>query len=45
MTAVVSIRNWAVILADGGYCLGDLAAVRDQAAVFGQVAAVCLSLR
>src|SRR5258708_27624714 len=32
------IRDLAVMLADGGDCLADLAAVRDQGALFGAAA-------
>lgn len=32
------IRDLAVTLADGGECVSDLGAVRDQEALFGQVA-------
>jgi hypothetical protein len=32
------IRDLSVMLADGGDCLADLGAVRDQAALFGGVA-------
>jgi Transposase DDE domain group 1 len=32
------IRDLAVMLADGGECVSDLGAVRDQEALFGQVA-------
>ena len=32
------VRDLAVMLADGGDCLFDLGAVRDQAALFGQAA-------
>jgi hypothetical protein len=34
----VVLRDVAVMLADGGDCLSDLAALRDQPEVFGQVA-------
>ncbi len=33
------IRDLAVMLADGGDCRGDLGGVRDQAVLFGEVAA------
>src|SRR4051812_44170695 len=32
------IRDLAVMLADGGECVSDLGAVRDQEALFGKVA-------
>lgn len=32
------IRDLAVMLADGGECVSDLGAVRDQGALFGPVA-------
>jgi hypothetical protein len=32
------LRDLAVMLADGGDCLSDLAVLRDQPALFGQVA-------
>jgi hypothetical protein len=32
------IRDLAVMLADGGDCLADLAMIRDQAALFGEAA-------
>jgi len=32
------VRDLAVMLADGGDCLADLGAVRDQDALFGSVA-------
>ncbi|MDQ6744446.1 MAG: transposase [Actinomycetota bacterium] len=32
------IRDLAVMLADGGECVSDLGTVRDQQALFGQVA-------
>ena len=32
------LRDLAVMLADGGDCLSDLAALRDQPELFGQVA-------
>jgi hypothetical protein len=35
---VAVLRDLAVVLADGGHCLSDLAALRDQPALFGQVA-------
>lgn len=39
------IRDLAVMLADGGDCLADLGAVRDQAALFGQVASGSTAFR
>jgi hypothetical protein len=34
------LRDLAVMLADGGDCVSDLCALRDQAQVFGQVASI-----
>jgi Transposase DDE domain group 1 len=39
------IRDLAVMLADGGDCLADLRAVRDQAPLFGQVASDSTAFR
>ncbi len=39
------IRDLAVMLADGGDCLADLAAVGDQAALFGAVASTSTAFR
>lgn len=39
------IRDVAVMLADGGDCLADLRAVRDQAALFGRVASDSTAFR
>lgn len=39
------IRDLAVMLADGGDCLADLGAVRDQAPLFGQVASGSTAFR
>ncbi len=39
------VRDLAVMLADGGDCLADLAAVRDQDALFGQVASDSTAFR
>jgi len=39
------IADLAVMLADGGDCLADLAAMRDQAPLFGQVASASTSRR
>lgn len=39
------VRDLAVMLADGGDCLSDLRAVRDQAALFGQVASDSTAFR
>ena len=39
------IRDLAVMLADGGDCLSDLRAVRDQACLFGQVASDSTAFR
>lgn len=39
------IRDLAVMLADGGDCLADLRAVRDQAALFGSVASDSTAFR
>jgi len=39
------IADLAVMLADGGDCLADLAAVRDQAPLFGQVASASTAFR
>lgn len=33
-----TLRDLAVVLADGGDCLADLSALRDQPALFGEVA-------
>ena len=33
-----TLRDLAVMLADGGDCLADLSALRDQSALFGRVA-------
>lgn len=41
----VVIRDLAVMLADGGDCLADLAAVRDQAALFGAAASDLTAFR
>jgi len=41
----VVIRDLAVMLADGGDCLADLAGVRDQAALFGQAASDATAFR
>jgi len=41
----VVIRDLAVMLADGGDCLADLAAVRDQAALFGAAASDATAFR
>ena len=39
------IRDLAVMLADGGECVSDLGAVRDQRALFGQVASDSTAFR
>ena len=39
------VRDLAVMLADGGDCLADLAAVRDQAALFGPTASDSTAFR
>jgi hypothetical protein len=39
------IRDLAVMLADGGECLSDLGAVRDQQALFGVVASDSTAFR
>ncbi len=39
------VRDLAVMLADGGDCLGDLRAVRDQAPLFGAVASDATAFR
>jgi hypothetical protein len=39
------IRDLAVMLADGGECVADLAAVRDQQALFGSVASDSTAFR
>jgi hypothetical protein len=39
------IRDLAVMLADGGDCLADLRAVRDQAPLFGEVASDSTAFR
>src|SRR5450755_1717907 len=39
------IRDLAVMLADGGYCLSDLRAVRDQEPLFGPVASDSTAFR
>src|SRR5215217_3517028 len=39
------IRDLAVMLADGGDCLSDLRAVRDQAPLFGPVASDSTAFR
>src|SRR5215211_2020759 len=39
------IRDLAVMLADGGECVSDLAAVRDQDALFGPVASDSTAFR
>jgi hypothetical protein len=39
------VRDLAVMLADGGDCLADLGAVRDQAALFGAVASGSTAFR
>jgi len=39
------VRDLAVMLADGGDCLADFAAVRDQAALFGGVASDSTAFR
>jgi hypothetical protein len=41
----IVIRDLAVMLADGGDCLSDLAAVRDQEALFGEVASDSTAFR
>jgi hypothetical protein len=39
------IRDLAVMLADGGDCLSDLRALRDQQALFGAVASDATAFR
>src|SRR3954447_7219295 len=39
------IRDLAVMLADGGECVADLGAVRDQEALFGEVASDSTAFR
>jgi hypothetical protein len=39
------IRDLAVMLADGGDCLADLQAIRDQAPLFGMVASSSTAFR
>jgi hypothetical protein len=39
------LRDLAVVLADGGDCLSDLAVLRDQPALFGQVASTATAWR
>ena len=39
------LRDLAVMVADGGDCLGDLRAVRDQAPLFGAVASNATAFR
>ena len=39
------VRDLAVMLADGGDCLADLAAIRDQGALFGQAASDSTAFR
>jgi hypothetical protein len=39
------VRDLAVMLADGGDCLADLGAVRDQDALFGAVASDSTAFR
>jgi hypothetical protein len=39
------LRDLAVVLADGGACLSDLAALRDQPALFGPVASTATAWR
>src|SRR3954471_15355289 len=39
------VRDLAVMLADGGECVADLAAVRDQQALFGPVASDSTAFR
>ena len=39
------VRDLAVMLADGGDCLADLGAVRDQQALFGPVASDATAFR
>jgi hypothetical protein len=39
------LRDLAVVLADGGDCLSDLAALRDQPELFGQVASTATAWR
>ena len=41
----VVVRDLAVMLADGGDCLADLASVRDHAALFGQAASDATAFR
>ncbi len=40
----VVLRDLAVMLADGGKCLSDLGAVRDQLDLFGNVASDATAL-
>jgi Transposase DDE domain group 1 len=42
---VRAIRDLAVMLADGGECVSDLGAVRDQEALFGPVASNSTAFR
>jgi len=39
------VRDLAVMLADGGDCLADIAALRDQDALFGVVASDSTAFR
>ena len=39
------LRDLAVMLADGGDCLSDLAVLRDQPALFGPVASTATAWR
>ena len=39
------VRDLAVMLADGGDCLADLAALQDQGALFGPVASTSTAFR
>jgi len=39
------VRDFAVMLADGGDCLADIAVVRDQAALFGATASDSTAFR
>jgi hypothetical protein len=39
------VRDLAVMLADGGDCLADLAALQDQGVLFGEVASTSTSFR
>jgi hypothetical protein len=41
----VVVRDLAVMLADGGDCLSDLGAVRDQAVLFGRTASDATAFR